>query len=439
VEGLERLIEDDPERGVFRVHRSAFTSPQLLQLERERIFDRCWLYLGHESEVERPGDYVRRHVAGRPLFMVRGEDGVVRAFYNSCTHRGALVCRRDWGNAKVFQCFYHAWTFDSRGELIGVPDEGGYPPAFRREDYGLRMPPRLESYRGFVFVSFNPQVQPLDEYLAGAREYLDLVADQAEEGMRVIRGTHRFHIRANWKLLVENTVGDGYHFQPVHETFIQFVSSLSGPRGSGPGEDRGRHRSLGNGHAVTEYPAYGVGRPIASWYPFFGEEAKADIEAIRQRLVARHGPERAGRICEGMRNFLIFPNFTVLDFVGVSLRVMWPVRPDDTEVLQWQLVPREEEGERLLRRLDNFLTFQGPGGLGNPDDVEALESCQAGYAAEAVEWSDLSRGMHRQATSVDELVPRVFWRQWHAHLLGLPAAPRLADRQEVAPGAVGSP
>jgi len=422
------LIVDDPERGVFRVHRSAFTSGEVLALERERIFDRCWLYVGHESEVEAPGDYVRRQVGGRPLFMVRGEDGEVRVFYNTCTHRGALVCRRDRGNGKVFQCFYHAWTFNSRGELIGVPDEEGYPASFDRREFGLRGPPRVGSYRGFVFVSFSDEVPSLEEYLAGAREYLDLVADQAEEGMRVILGTHRFHIRANWKLFVENTVGDGYHFQTVHETFLQFVSKLVFQSSGGVAvEDRGRHLSLGNGHAVTEYPAYGVGRPIALWYPFFGEDAREEIEAIRRRMLQKYGPERGRRMCESMRNFLIFPNFTVLDFVGISLRVMWPIRPDYTEVLQWELVPREEQGDRLQRRLENYLTFQGPGGFGNPDDVEALESCQAGYAAEEVEWSDLSRGMHRQATSVDELVPRIFWRQWLALLQGMPRAPRLDD------------
>ncbi|MYH10290.1 MAG: Rieske (2Fe-2S) protein [Gemmatimonadales bacterium] len=120
------MIIDDRDRGVFRVHRSSMTSVDLFEQERARILDRCWVYLGHESEVEKPGDYRRRTVAGRPLFFVRGKDGRVRAFLNSCPHRGALICRRDAGNANVLQCFYHAWSFNTNGDLIGVPGEDAY-------------------------------------------------------------------------------------------------------------------------------------------------------------------------------------------------------------------------------------------------------------------------------------------------------------------------
>jgi p-cumate 2,3-dioxygenase alpha subunit len=122
----EQVVLDDRERAVFRVKRAAMTSDQVWALERERIFDHCWLYLGHDSELTAPGDFVRRKVAGRPLIFVRGRDGRVRALYNSCTHRGARVCRQDAGNAKSFQCFYHAWTFTTEGTLIGIPDRDGY-------------------------------------------------------------------------------------------------------------------------------------------------------------------------------------------------------------------------------------------------------------------------------------------------------------------------
>ena len=94
----QNLTHEDGARGIFRVHRSAFTSLEIAAIERNTIFDRCWLYLGHESEVEKPGDFRRRTVAGRPLFWVRGSDGKVRAFHNTCTHWGANVCRVDQGN-----------------------------------------------------------------------------------------------------------------------------------------------------------------------------------------------------------------------------------------------------------------------------------------------------------------------------------------------------
>jgi p-cumate 2,3-dioxygenase subunit alpha len=104
---LQDLVQEDAGAGTFRIHRSTMTSAEILRLEQERIFDRCWLYVGHDSEVAKNGDFIRRTIAGRPLFMVRGLDGVVRTFMNSCIHRGAQICRQDQGNAGGFVCFYH--------------------------------------------------------------------------------------------------------------------------------------------------------------------------------------------------------------------------------------------------------------------------------------------------------------------------------------------
>ena len=271
---IQDLIIDDRERGIFRVHRSSMTSVDLFQMERELIFNRCWIYLGHESEVENPGDYRRRTVAGRPLFFARGNDGQVRVFLNTCTHRGALICRRDKGNAEVLQCFYHAWTFNISGELIGVPGEDAYGPHFYRGELGLKQPPRVESYRGFVFVSFNPYVEDLVAYLAGARDYLDLIVDQTEEGMRVVPGSNKYGTKANWKLMGENSL-DGYHLVPTHRTYVEYIASL-GTDDSGVSMDArppGASRALGNGHCVAENIARN-GRPIAHWHPLFGEEAR---------------------------------------------------------------------------------------------------------------------------------------------------------------------
>ena len=103
------LIVEKESEGYFAYHRSALTSEDIHRAEIERIFNRSWLYVGHESEVPNRGDFVRRTVGLRPLFFVRSQTtGEVKVFYNSCTHRGATICRRDRGNGKTFQCFYHA-------------------------------------------------------------------------------------------------------------------------------------------------------------------------------------------------------------------------------------------------------------------------------------------------------------------------------------------
>ena len=416
---IKDLIIDDRRRGRFKVHRSSMTSPDLFRQERERIFDQCWIYLGHESEVENRGDYRRRTVAGRPLFFARGRDGQVRVFLNTCPHRGALICRRDEGNTNVLQCFYHAWTFNSEGELIGVPGENAYGPYFDRTELGLKEPPRVESYRGFIFVSFNPYVDDLVTYLAGAREYLDLIVDQADEGMRVVAGSNKYTMKANWKLLVENSL-DGYHLVPTHQTYLEYLSSLSA---EDTGVSRGTRlpgvaRALGNGHCVIESEARN-GRPIARWHPLYGEEAREPMARVRQRLVEKFGEERTYRMADSSRNLIIYPNLVINDIMAITIRYFEPLAPDEIAVTAWHLVPGEESEAMLARRLDSFLTFLGPGGFATPDDVEALESCQVGFKATENQWSDISRGMLKPSpTSTDELQMRGFWRQWHANMQG---------------------
>src|SRR5262252_7886016 len=134
---LCNLIVDDKKAGIFRVNRRAFTENQYLELERSRVFDKCWIYAGHESEIPEPGDFRSRSVAGRRLIVVRGDDGAVRVLFNTCTHRGSLICRQPHGNARSFQCPYHAWTFNCRGDLIGVPGENSYSSAFKRAEFAL--------------------------------------------------------------------------------------------------------------------------------------------------------------------------------------------------------------------------------------------------------------------------------------------------------------
>lgn len=414
-----KFIIDDRAAGLFRVNRAAFTDSECFDRERRLIFDHCWLYAGHESEIPAPGDYRARRIAGRPTVLVRGDDGVVRLLLNTCTHRGATVCRDTTGNARTFQCPYHAWTFNSRGDLIGVPGEDSYGAGFNRAELGLARAPRLDSYRGFIFVSFNPAAPGLSDYLAGAKEFLDLVCDQSEAGMAITAGTQAYSIRANWKLLVENSM-DGYHGFPTHARYFGFLRDSGGQP---QGYPRQPHRSLdlGNGHAVIEYDSP-FGRPIARWAPIFGELAKSRIEQTRERIERRFGRERADRITQTSRNLVIFPNLVINDIMAITVRNFHPVSPDYMEVNAWNLAPADESEEDRALRLDNFLTFLGPGGYATPDDVEMLESCQRGFANREVAWSDISRGMNRDNPPIDdELQIRAFWRRWNE----LMTAPRL--------------
>jgi p-cumate 2,3-dioxygenase alpha subunit len=422
---LEGLVIDNQTEGLFRVNRQAFLSPEILAFEKERIFERCWIYAGHESEVPNPGDFCSRRVAGRPVILARGDDGRVRVLLNTCTHRGALVCREQTGNTRTFQCPYHAWTYNTRGELVGVPGEDAYSPAFDKKELKLAEPARVESYRGFVFLNLDPASESLLDYLARATEFLDLVCDQSEVGMEVVRGSQLYSIGANWKLLVENSF-DGYHGLPTHQRYLQFLAETGGLDTSG--RFPGKALALGNGHAVIEYePPWG--RLVARWNPSFGEAKKAEIEALYKKIEDRFGAEWAYRVAHTSRNLLIFPNLIINDIMSITIRTFFPVSPEYMEVSAWALAPQEESAENRAIRLDNFLTFLGPGGYATPDDVEMLESCQKGFANREVMWSDISRGMNRaEPITTDELQIRTFWRRWHELITGTPSTKTIGQR-----------
>jgi p-cumate 2,3-dioxygenase subunit alpha len=406
-------VVEDVAAGTFSVDRAALADEGVFRAEMRAIFDRCWLYVGHESEIPRPGDFRARDVGNRPLVFWHGHDGVRRVFYNSCRHRGALVCRVPEGNVRSMNCFYHAWTYGSDGSLNGLPGEDGYGPNFDRADLSLLSPAKVDSYRGFVFACFDPGAVDLQTYLAGAAEYIDLVADQAE-AMEVVAGAHEYAADANWKLFVENSL-DGYHVLPVHTTYFEYLEKAEGVRPNIQGHDVAM--DLGNGHAVVKFRGPWA-RPVARWTSVLGESNRERVEAAYAELVRKHGPERADLIGRVDRNVMIFPNLIILDLMGVVIRKLTPTSAGHTRITQWSLATAGEDADMRARRLENFITFQGPGGFATPDDLEALEACQAGFRAGAgVAWSDISRGMWLEhsgqpGTITDERQIRAFWRRW---------------------------
>jgi len=413
-----RLVVNEPESMRFQVHRSTLVDPHILELEQRRIFEMCWIYVGHESEVRAPGDFKTRTICGRPVILCRDNKNNVRVFLNTCRHRGTVVCREPEGNAKHYVCFYHGWTYDRDGNLYAVPGQSAYPPNFNKGEFGLKEPPRVASYRGFVFLNFDADAIALEEYLAGAREYIDLVIDQSpSQQMEVLQGTQEYDIRANWKLLVENSFDD-YHLLTTHSTWLNYLKS-SGVEMKRPEKGHllpahGVGKDLGNGHAVIDNVNF-RGRPVARWIPIYGEAAKPELERIRAELVARLGEARATRVADTNRNLVIFPNLVLNDGSSVTIRTFHPFAPDRMRVRAWAFGPTEETPTARAVRLDSFLTFYGPGGFATPDDIEALESVQAGLATyREVPWSIMTRGIAKEGEQLntDELHLRAFWVQW---------------------------
>lgn len=413
--GAQLPLIVDRDRFMFKVARNNFVDPEIFRREKTEIFERNWLYLGHASELKKPGDFLTRVVAGRSILFTRSSEGQLHALLNTCPHRGMQVCRERSGNAKSFQCFYHGWVFAQDGKLRSQPGEESYCEGFKsRDSSNMTHVPRFESYRGFCFVCFDKDVQPLETYLAGAKDHLDVICDQSET-LSILPGTHEYSIRANWKLLTENSI-DGYHATTTHATYFDILMRSNGGEAFSSGMGGGY--ALGNGHAVITSTSPLYGRPIAKWIPAWGEEGRVEIDRLYKDLVARFGEERANRIARQGRNLFIYPNLIINDIMAVVVRTYYPVAEDFVSVSAWALAPEQETSWSRKYRLNNFLEFLGPGGFATPDDAEALEHCQRGFSNHRdVPYSDISKGMNKESPSnSDEIQMRAFWMQWHKQM-----------------------
>ena len=123
-------VVDDKEKGIFLLDRSVHVSEEILRDEMEKIFSKCWIYVGHSSELKKNGDFVTRKVAGRPIIFNRDQKGEVRCLFNTCRHRGAMVCLDRTGNSRRFMCVYHGWMYNNDGSMARVPGDDAYTVAF---------------------------------------------------------------------------------------------------------------------------------------------------------------------------------------------------------------------------------------------------------------------------------------------------------------------
>lgn len=433
----DTLVDIDRSNGRFRVNRLAYKSAEVFALEKQRIFDKCWLYIGHRTEIPKKGDFVQRTVGGRNLIFTRDKHGQVRALINACTHRGATVCRENRGNAKVFTCPYHGWAFDSTGHLVSTFSDAGYRKdlnAGNRLD--LPKPAQIDHYRGFYFVNYNPKAISLADYLAGAKDVIDSYCDQAANGdddLYVVGGEHAYSIKANYKYLVENSY-DGYHVIPTHISYLEYLADRA--KGTGDAQTvanipsvfrgKGGVEGLGHGHALLKSWVPG-GRPVAQHNERWGPAVKAQIDANYQRLLTRYGEERAYYLAQMQKNCVIFPNLVFNDNVGLTIRNIEPVAPNEIHVRAWGFAHRGDSPELLDIRLDNFSNFLGPAGFGSADDIEMLELCQEGIEHSPTEYTELSKGMDvscadlrmQQGAPDDECQMQAYWTQWDRSIRGL--------------------
>ncbi|MDR7521906.1 MAG: Rieske 2Fe-2S domain-containing protein [Armatimonadota bacterium] len=404
------LVADDPRE--FRVHGSIYTDPDLFAVEMERIFERCWVYVGHESEVSAPGDYKTVVVGTQPLILTRHEDGRIYCFYNRCRHRGAVVCRQERGHSNFFRCRYHNWVYANNGALIGMAQSTGYPDDFDRRAYGLVPVARLESYRGMLFVNLSDRGPGLAEHLAPVRRYIDYWFGRSPvEEIEVCLPPHRYEYPGNWKLQAENG-SDGYHGNYVHLSWqrVLALARESTVEETQQYRQAGCTRGLANGHGVLERP--GSLNPNSSWTARMMHRYPAYAEAMRARFSDEELVEISAR-----RNIFVFPNLYLFE---THCRVIVPRAPDRTEVQLYVYALRGVPDAINEGRLRGHERFFGPAGFGTPDDIEVFTEVQTGVRARGVEWNLLNRGQHRErfeagewiGHTTDEAPQRSLYRQW---------------------------
>src|SRR3954447_13826069 len=211
----------DVRRGMIPAH--VYNDREIFELEKERVFSRAWVFVGHESEIALPGDYVVRRVLEDSFIVTRDEKGEIRAHFNMCLHRGMQVCRAEMGNASHFRCPYHGWSYRNDGRIVGLPfhkDAYGGEAGFKRKGQRLLPAPNLATYNGLVFISMDPDAEPLEAFLGDFRFYLDYYTRQSPSGIE-LRGPQRWRIKANWKIGAENFAGDMYHTPHTHTSVVE--------------------------------------------------------------------------------------------------------------------------------------------------------------------------------------------------------------------------
>lgn len=367
-----------------RVHSRLYKDPAIFEEEMDRIFASTWVWVAHDSQLPSPGDFITTYVGRQPVIVNRDKAGIVRVMLNRCRHRAATVCEAARGNAAGFVCPYHAWTYGQDGALRGVPMPKGYRD-FDKQDYGL-VQLRVESYAGLIFATFNPDAPPLDDFLGGARPWIDLFMKQAGGFPIKAAGEHRFTFPGNWKIQLENTT-DAYHFPVVHKSFLSSLDNateemFSFMHGDGYVED------LGNGHSVlvmipelVDLEA-DLDAPIPERFASLADELRATYpEADVRRIVRAVGGSGF--------NLNLFPN---LACSMAFFRVLRPISVNETEIRHIAITMDggPPAANRIRLRLHEH--FQGPMGFGTPDDADAWERVQRGAQAGDDVWIMVNRG-----------------------------------------------
>ena len=378
-----------------RVHRRVYSDPAVFDLEMERLFGRAWLFVGHASQVPRPGDYVTLDLGREPVIFTRHKDGSLKVLQNRCAHRGPKVLNERCGRRNHFVCLYHGWTYDTDGALVNVPVPEGCGAHFDKTGFGLAQVPRVGVYRGFVFASLARTGPSFEEHIAPIRGNIDDLVDRAPAGeIAFDAGVHRYIYRGNWKLQVENVL-DSYHVPFSHasttnrkgEQFSRREGDATGAKvidGTNTAPEWTTRKSfvVGAGHGWTSNTSLDDGKRSSAAY-----------NQYKQALADAVGAARAEQILTPrLHNTLIYPNVSIMG-LNIHVRVVKPIAVDLTEVNIYPIRLVGAPAEMNARNIRLLNVTHAAASFVQTDDLESFTRAQVGLSGVMSDWVDISRGL----------------------------------------------
>jgi phenylpropionate dioxygenase-like ring-hydroxylating dioxygenase large terminal subunit len=360
-----------------------YYSAEFMQREWDHLWTRSWTCAGRTSDIPNPGQYFRYDLGRESFIVTRGQDNVIRAFYNTCQHRGRHLIDNDFGTCTRFVCPFHSWAYDLTGKNVRVTDRGTFKESTLEGDLNLK-PVRCETWAGFVFINMDPAAPPLLEFLA---EVPELMSAYRMEDMHVVKDAV-LEIDCNWKTGLEPFI-ESYHVHITHPQALRILNDVYE-----------QYDVFRNGHArlatplVSPSPRTGRSNELNEGIKFFLAEAGIDpttfqgtIEDAREAIwqAKRRPDNRYGldftRFTKSQVlddwNYFIFPNMTLNTHPeGVLVMRFLPhaTNPEKFYYHVHVILPRLKEG------------VKAPFYMGVPDDADV-----SGRTRPAREWTTMAQ------------------------------------------------